>query len=470
MHKFKVRMPEKINDKTIFSLLEVTKSIKKTLEQRYSSAFWIKAEMNKLNHYSHSGHCFPEIIEKVDGKIVAQCKATLWRDDYQNINRNFLRILQEPLKDGIKILFLAKISFDPAFGMSLQIIDIDPQFTLGDLENEKRVTIKKLKEEGIYDLNKKLELPLLPQRLAIISVETSKGYGDFLNVIDNNTWNYKFFYLLFPSILQGEKAVTGIIAQLERIKKVIHHFDAVAIIRGGGGDVGLSCYNKYELAKAIALFPIPVITGIGHVTNETVCEMIAHTNAITPTKLAEYLLQKFHNFSVPIQKVKEKIADKSRRLLSEENTKLESELKLFRSITVNILNTNENRIKNASYAIQQQSQFIIKNNHEKLNVVQAKTRIATKFNLNQLKVTVIQLQDKLELQPIQYLKNSELALESIEKNIQIMDPINVLKRGFSITYSNGKAVKDISQLEKGAKINTVLFNGTIKSTITKIKE
>ena len=463
-------MPEKINDKTIFSLLEVTNSIKKTLEQRYKSAFWIKAEMNKLNHYSQSGHCFPEIIEKVNGKIIAQIKATLWRDDYQNINRNFLRILKEPLKDGIKILFLAKISFDPAFGLSLQIIDIDPQYTLGDLENEKRETIKKLQLEGIYDQNKKLPLSSLPQRIAIISVETSKGLSDFKDVIDKNSWNYKFFYLLFPSILQGDKAVTGIMAQLERIKKVIHHFDAVAIIRGGGGDVGLSCYNNYELAKAIALFPIPVITGIGHVTNETVCEMIAHTNAITPTKLAEFLIQKFHNFSVPIQKAKEKIADKSRRLLSEENTKLESELKLFRSITVNILNTNENRIKNASYAIQQQSQFIVKNNHEKLNVLQAKTRIATKFNLNQLKVTVIQLQEKLELQPIQYLKNSELALENIEKIIQIMDPINVLKRGFSITYLNGKAVKDVSQLEEGAAINTLLFNGTIESTITKIKE
>ena len=463
-------MPEKINDKTIFSLLEVTNSIKKTLEDRYKSAFWIKAEMNKLNHYSQSGHCFPEIIEKVNGKIIAQIKATLWRDDYQNINRNFLRILKEPLKDGIKILFLAKISFDPAFGLSLQILDIDPQYTLGDLENEKRETIKKLKLEGIYEKNKKLELSFLPQRIAIISVETSKGFGDFLDVIDKNSWNYKFFYLLFPSILQGDKAVTGIMAQLEKIKKVIHHFDAVAIIRGGGGDVGLSCYNNYELAKAITLFPIPVITGIGHVTNETVCEMIAHTNAITPTKLAEFLLQKFHNFSVPIQKAKEKIVDKARRLLSEENTKLESELKLFRSITVNILNTNENRIKNASYAIQQQSQFIIKNNHEKLNVIQAKTRIATKFNLNKLKVTVIQLQEKLELQPLQYLKNSELALENIEKNIQIMDPINVLKRGFSITYSNGKAVKDVSQLKEGVAINTVLFKGTIVSTITKIKK
>lgn len=463
-------MPEKINDKTIFSLLEVTNSIKKTLEDRYKSAFWIKAEMNKLNHYSQSGHCFPEIIEKVNGKIIAQIKATLWRDDYQNINRNFLRILKEPLKNGIKILFLAKISFDPAFGLSLQIIDIDPQYTLGDLENEKRETIKKLQLEGIYDKNKKLELSFLPQRIAIISVETSKGFGDFIDVIDKNSWNYKFFYLLFPSILQGDKAVTGIISQLEKIRKVIHHFDAVAIIRGGGGDVGLSCYNNYELAKAITLFPLPVITGIGHVTNETVCEMIAHTNAITPTKLAEFLLQKFHNFSVPIQKAKEKIADKSRRLLSEENTKLESELKLFRSMTINILNTNGNQIKNASYAIQQQSQFIVKNNHEKLNVVKAKTRIATKFNLNQLKVTVIQLQEKLELQPILYLKNSELALENIEKNIQIMDPINVLKRGFSITYFNGKSIKDVSQLEEGTVINTMLFKGTIDSTITKIKE
>ena len=470
MHKYKISMPEKINDKTIFSLLEVTNSIKKTLEERYKSAFWIKAEMNKLNHYSQSGHCFPELVEKRDGKIIAQIKSTIWRDDYQNISRNFLRILKEPLKDGIKILFLAKISFDPAFGLSLQIIDIDPQYTLGDLENEKRESIKKLQLEGIYDKNKNLELSFLPQRIAIISVATSKGFGDFLDVVDKNSWNYKFFYLLFPSILQGEKAVHGIIAQLERIKKVIHHFDAVAIIRGGGGDVGLSCYNNYELAKAIALFPIPVITGIGHVTNETVCEMIAHTNAITPTKLAEFLLQKFHNFSVPIQKAKEKIVDKSRRLLSEENKKLESELKLFRSITVNILNTNEHQIKNASYAIKQQSQFIVKNNHEKLNVLQAKTRIATKFNLNQLKVAVIQLQEKLEFQPILYLKNSELALENIEKNIQIMDPINVLKRGFSVTYLNGKAIKEVSQLEEGAIIQTMLFSGTIDSTITKIKE
>ena len=179
-------MPEKINDKTIFSLLEVTISIKKTLAARYKSSFWIKAEMNKLNHYSQSGHCFPELVEKKDGKVIAQIKSTLWADDYANINRNFLSTLKGPLKDGIKILLLAKIAYDPSFGLSLQIMDIDPQYTLGDLEKEKRETINRLQLEGIYDRNKKLEIPFLPQRIAIISVVTSKGYGDFVDVIDKN--------------------------------------------------------------------------------------------------------------------------------------------------------------------------------------------------------------------------------------------------------------------------------------------
>jgi exodeoxyribonuclease VII large subunit len=463
-------MPEKINDKSIFSLLEVTNSIKKTLEERYTSSFWVKAEMNKLNYYSKTGHCFPELVEKSEGKIIAQIKSILWQGDYNTINRNFLNTLKEPLKDGIKILLLAKITFDPTFGLSLQILDIDPQYTLGDLEKEKLETIKKLQLENIYDKNKKVELPLLPQRIAIISVETSKGYGDFVNVIDNNSWNYKFFHFLFPAVLQGEKAVQSIIAQLERIKKVQHHFDVVAIIRGGGGDIGLSCYNNYDLAKEIALFPIPVITGIGHVTNETVCEMISHTNAITPTKLAEFLIQKFHNFSVPIQRAKDKLVDKSKRLLTEQNTKLQSELKLFRSFTENMLNTNENKIKNAIYSIQHQSQFIIKNNNSNLNSFKEKARLATIFNLSQLKVSINNYQEKVRIQSSLQLKTSRLAIENIDKNITILNPINILKRGFSITYFNGKSIKDASKLSEGEKINTVLYNGTIDSTITKIKK
>ena len=312
-------MAEDINGRKIFSLYEVTRSIQKTIADRYKDAYWIKAEMNKLNFYRQSGHCYPELVEKHDGKVIAQIRSNLWKDDYLRINSMFQRVLNEPLKEGIKILFLATISFHPEHGMTLRIMDVDPSFTLGDLEREKQETIKKLRSDGIYQKNKDLILPMLPQRIAIISVQTSKGYADFLSVLSSagSSWQYKFFHLLFPSLLQGDKAIQAIIYQLRQIRKVVRHFDVVAIIRGGGGDIGLSCYNNYELAREIALFPIPVITGIGHATNETVVEMIAYENAITPTKLAEFLIQKFHDFSTPIKNAQERIIDKSRKLLSD---------------------------------------------------------------------------------------------------------------------------------------------------------
>lgn len=423
--------------------MEVSRSIQKTLQERYTSAFWVKAEMNKLNFYKQSGHCYPELVEKQDGKVIAQVKAILWRDDFQHANNNFLAVLKEPLKDGIKILFLAKITFDPAHGLSLLISDIDPSFTLGDLEREKQETILKLKEEGIYNLNKSLPIPLLPQRIAIISVESSKGYADFMRVIENNEWNYKFFHLLFPSLLQGDKAIPGIIAQLKRIKKVKAHFDVVAIIRGGGGDVGLSCYNSYVLAKEIALFPLPVLTGIGHATNETVSELISHANAITPTKLADYLLQKFHNFSVPVKDAERKITDKSMRLLRESKTKFQSEIKLFRSRCENVLSTNRSEIKSISRTVLKSVQTIFQNEKESIIVQQVElTRNKNTFYIN---------------------KNRELS--HLEKNVSILHPSNVLKRGYSITLLNGKAITKSTQVKAGEEISTQLLKGIIKSTV-----
>lgn len=458
-------MSETSNDRKIFSLLEVSKSVQKTISERYKSSYWVKAEMNKLNYYSHSGHCYPELVEKHNGKVIAQIKSNIWRDDYTKINQKFLSTLKEPLKDGIKILFLAKISFDPIYGLSLQIIDIDPSFTLGDLEQEKQETIKKLQKENIFLLNKNRLLPLLPQRIAIISVESSKGYADFLQVLEQNSWNYTFFHLLFPSLLQGEKAVPGIIAQLKRIEKVIHHFDVVAIIRGGGGDVGLSCYNDYNLSKAVASFPIPVITGIGHATNETVCEMVSYQNAITPTKIAEFLIQKFHNFAVPLQKAKDLIIDKSNRLLSEEKTKVQSEVKLFRLATQSIILKNRNEIDDATKLITQHAQFLIKTNSGHINQFKNQVTAASNFNLRQNTVFLIQLKDLLNIQTKLKFKQELLYLDHIEINLKNLDPINILKRGYSITLHNGKVVKDINAVSEGEIIETKVYNGKIVSII-----
>ena len=414
-------MPEQMNDKKVFTLLQVMQSIQQTLAERYKSSFWVKAEMNKLNYYPQSGHCFPELVEKREGKVIAQVRSTLWREDFIRINRVFQSIVKEPLKDGIKILFCANITFDPAYGLSLRIIDIDPGYSLGDLEKEKADAIEKLKAEGIYHNNKLFRLPLLPKRLAIISVDTSKGYADFMNVIRANENGYTFFHMLFPALLQGEKAIDSIIYQLRRIKKVQQHFDVVAIMRGGGDDIGLSCYNNFRLAKEVALFPLPVITGIGHSTNETVVELVAFENAITPTKLAEYLLQKFDKYSIPLHRAEEKVIDISRKILRDERLRFRNATRYFRSVTSNELITSNNDIINLRKALIQQTKFRFKSELNELN--------------------------------------------SLERTISNLSPENVLKRGYSITMLNGKAVTSYKEVKEGDIIETKVFKGLIKSSV-----
>ncbi len=460
-------MSEKLNGKKIFSLLEVTKSIQKTIANRYQSAFWVKAEMNKLNHYRSSGHCYPELVEKKEGKVIAQISAILWKSDYQRINTNFHRVLKEPLKDGIKILFSATINFNPKYGLTLQINDIDPSFTLGDLEKEKQETIDKLRLEGIFSRNKQLELPVLPQRIAIISVETSKGYADFINVFEaaSHSWNYTFFQFLFPSLLQGDNAVRTIITQLRNIRKVMHHFDVVAIVRGGGGDIGLSCYNNYDLAKEIAEFPIPVITGIGHSTNETVAELIAYENAITPTKLAEFLIQKFHDFSVPVHKAEEKIDDRSRRLIGDAKTNFASEVKLLRSVTRNILDQNKNEIMQHAQSLSQQSRFRLTNEKKVLNAAGEDIRKSTYQFCAAEKQHISQLAANLKKDIQQQHERQTLRLRNLEKNIHNLSPLNVLKRGYSITQLNGRSVRSSDFVKKGDSLTTVLYDGKVASTV-----
>jgi len=479
-------------DRTILSLFEVTTDIRKVLSEKYKNSFWVKAEMNKLNHYSQSGHCYPELVEKKDGKIIAQIKSNLWREDYQSANQKFLKVLHEPLKDGVKILFLAKVQFDPLYGLSLRILDIDPSYTLGDLEREKQETIDQMKKEGIFNSNKIIPISQLPQRIAIISVETSKGYVDFLHVLNNNPRNYHFFHYLFPSLLQGDNAIDSIIKQLNRIKKVKDHFDVVAIVRGGGGDIGLSCYNNYRLAKEVALFPIPVITGIGHATNETVVEMISFSNAITPTKIAEFLIRKFNEFYEPVRDAEEIIVRCSTEILQQQKSIFQSEIKLFRSVTENVLLGNGAQLKSSSNILRYKSTFIVKaensnlsstqidlrkniigfheTNRQRIKQLVLNFRKDTLGQIQQSRFRLLQFKDALPEKVFSFARTETDRLNSIKKNVMNLSPENILKRGFSITLKNGKAVKSIENVIAGDCIETVVADGIINSEVKSAKK
>lgn len=507
-------MPETTADKTIFTLAEVARSIQKTIADRYKSLYWIKAEMNKLNHYSHSGHCYPELLEKKDGKVIAEMRSTLWKGDYQRINERFLALIKEPLKNGISILLQASINYDAVHGLSLHIVDIDPSFSLGELEREKQLSIETLKAQGIFNHNKQLAFPLLPKRLAIISVETSKGLADFLKIIGGNPYKYKFEYQLFPALLQGDKSVPSIIGQLQHIASIASNFDVVAIIRGGGGEIGLSSYNNLQLATAIARFPIPVITGIGHATNETVSEMVAYKNAITPSELADFLIQHFHAFARPIANAELVLSRMTAQLLIAQQQKLTVLIKDFKNGTTSIIKDNQHRtytllarlLQQGKQKIHQekskfwhlegqlslQARHTLSNErgnigllaqrlkrenihlkkHFYLSLLQLKEKLGSQLSFisKANRVQLSDLQNQLLTQSRQRMREFSKTLASQEKHLSLLDPYHVLKRGYSITFINGKAMTDTRQIEKGQQMRTVLAFGEIESEITFVEQ
>jgi exodeoxyribonuclease VII large subunit len=463
-------MPETSNERKVFSLLEVTLSIQKTLAERYTSVFWVKAEINKLNFYPHSGHCYPDLVEKKDGKVIAQLRSTLWKDDYNRINHSFSKIVHTPLKDGIKVLLCARITFDPAHGLALRIMDIDPAFSLGELEREKQQTIETLMTEGIFTKNKSLNLAVIPQRIALISVQTSKGYADFLKVLSENPWNYKFFHLLFPSLLQGDRAAESIQYQLGRIRQVIHHFDVVAIVRGGGGDVGLSCFNDLNLSRQIARFPIPVITGIGHATNETVAEMIAFKNAITPTDLANFLIEKFNAFNFPLRTAEEKVVEKSRRIIRDQRTDFHHRVRYFRSVTENILFKSHHEIINNQQTLGRQTNVLIEREKEAQHSLVHRVRSKTLSYCREQQHTIQRFTLGLQKDTRSALSRKNHQLETIAGSIRMLSPINVLKRGYSITTINGKAITSHKEVKQNDVMKTLLADGEIISTVKEVNK
>ena len=341
-----------INEK-VFSLKEVASSVKRTLNARYGSSFWVKAEMIKLNHYPYSGHAFPDLIEKQDDVIVAQMRAVIWSADFKRIRDKFRSCGLADLSDGITILFRASILFDEFYGLSLRIIDIDTSFTLGEMEKQRMLCIERLKAEGIYSLNSSLSLPAVPKRFAIVSVGSSKGYNDFMQIVRKHSSRFAIFTHLFPSLLQGDGAINSISETLDRINDVADYFDAVLIIRGGGGDVGLNCYNHYNLCRAVALCKLPVLTGIGHASNQTVAEQIAWRNFITPTDLADFLFSGFNNAYLEVLNLS----------------------KQLKSNADSILNTNNERVKMLSESLKHKIENRILSEKERLQMIERYIRL-----------------------------------------------------------------------------------------------
>ena len=458
-----------MSEKQVFTLQQVVRSIKKTLEDRYTQNYWVKAEMHKLNKYP-SGHAFPELVQKDDNKIVAQITGTIWKQQLERINTKFIEVVKEPLKEGTTLLLLVKINYSETFGLGLQILDIDPSFSLGELQKQREETLRKLAKEGLLNLNQKLHFPLLPKRVAIISADSSKGLSDFLQVLQENEKSYFIFTHLFNAYLQGDVAVQSIISALKKIKRVKDHFDIVIIVRGGGAEVGMTCYNNYDLCKAIAEFPLPVLTGIGHSTNLNVAEMVSFRNEITPTKLAEFLLQTFREFEQETKRLNREMIAHSLQIIDKTKQDFNGQVRIFKHASLRFTDSLKNELNQQIIELKNTTRYFLKNENDAVLSLKNDYRIVTKEIITAERNTLSLISKPIKGSLLHFFERKESDLEQLEKTVNILNPSNVLQRGYSLTLLNGKILSTKNKPKKGDLIESKTNSLTLFSRVEKSSE
>ena len=402
------------------SLLEFNQLIKSILDKNLEKSYWIVAEIGELN-VNQKGHCYLDLIEKQDNYIVAKNRATIWSYTFSKLNNWFADRTGTPLKSGMNVLVNASVQYHEVYGFSLNIKDVDPNFTIGERERKKQETIKRLESEGIIDMNKSLVLALVPQRIDVISSETAARYGDFVNQLETNPYGYSVVLTLFKSAMQGDQAVESILQSLHRIYDQEDDFDLVAIIRGGGAQTDLDCFDDYELCSHLAQFPLPIITGIGHERDNTITDMIANTRMKTPTAVAEFIVSGLMDYESKVNSLYERVFLRATEIIREQ----------------------EENLNNISYRISMLGQQKIHRAELKLNSI-----------ANSIKTL-----------PKHFIERHSNKLNVFEKTIFASNPKKILERGFTITKINGKLAANSKEPNSGDLVETTTKDTKFESIV-----
>ncbi len=404
-----------------FSLLELNEYIRQVLILNFSDAVWVSCEISQVNE--SRGHFWMDLVEKdlLTDAVSAKSSAVLWRRDYLKLQIELGTSLDSILQDGMQVLLKVKINYHEAYGMKFVVEEIDPGYTLGQLEIKRQETILKLRKKGLFQLNTGLKLPAVIQRIAVLSSETAAGLQDYLVQMKNNQFGYHFENQLFTTAMQGQFVEKEMRSRLKSIERRKDEFDAVVIIRGGGARLDLSAFDSYELCKTIAEFPLPVLTGIGHDVDETVADLVAHTALKTPTAVADFILNRTATFEGEMQYL-------------------------------------------AQY-VQQQTERALKSQEMQLQQAEQTLHFATKQFFRTKEMTLTQLEKDIPTQIKFRLFAAEQQLKSLEKSVDLLSPEAAFRRGFTITTKGKEVVRSMSELKKGDRIETYFSDGSVESEV-----
>lgn len=425
------------------TLFELNQMVREVIETSMPNEYWVETEISELREMG--GHCYLELIQKDEhtNTPVAKASAKCWRSHWVTVRARFLHTTGQLPAKGMKVLLSVYAQFHENYGFSWIVTDIDPTFTLGDMAAKRREIVRQLKEEGVFDANRELALPMFCQRIAVISSANAAGYGDFCNQLADNPYGYQFHTALFASVMQGEGVEQGIVAALNAIFDQVDDFDCVVIARGGGATSDLSGFDTLVLARNVANFPLPVITGIGHDRDESVLDMISHTRVKTPTAAAAFLVDHLHHVDVALDDAAQRIARQVRSRMEHEQLRLGQLSVRIPSLFAVVKASQEARLER-----------LLRRMSAALSVRITKERYLLENFHQALRPSLMRRMDK-----------EKHRIEMLAQRTQALDPQLLLQRGYSITLHDGKAVRDASQLDPGDVIETRLSKGVIHSIV-----
>lgn len=404
------------------SLYELNALVRRGIEHSLPEAYWVQAELSDVRGNS-SGHCYLEFVQKDlrSNSLIAKARGVVWSNVFRLLKPYFEEATGQAFASGIKVLVQVTVSFHELYGYSLTVQDIDPTYTLGDMARRCREILNQLEEEGVLTLNKELEFPRLPQRIAVISSPTAAGYGDFCHQLQHNPRGFYFRTELFPALMQGDRVEESVLSALDRVNARLEEFDAVVIIRGGGATSDLSGFDTYLLAAACAQFPLPIITGIGHERDDTVLDSVAHTRVKTPTAAAEFLIACMDDAADELESLAARLYEGVRSRLQQEQQKLSA---------------YKNRIPAAAYR---------RLSDAKLSLLRSRKDVAQAVTAS--------------------LTRHRHRLELLQQRLADASPEKQLARGYSLTLKDGKVVKCAEELQPGDEITTRLQKGEVTSKV-----
>lgn len=435
-------------------LSELAHSIEDVFNQSFSGkSFWVIAETININNYPARRNCYLKLVEKEEGKntVITSIDAVIWGGRYAIIEKFENATLQQ-FKDNIQLLLQVKVSYHITFGLKLEIIDIDHSFTIGKLEMQRQQVLQMLVEKNDFislingeyiTKNKTLAFNPVIQNIALISSPLSDGHNDFVNEIEKNKFGYQFNVMLYESQVQGMHASEQIKQRLIEIYKAETKYDAVVIVRGGGSQINFSAFDNYELARAVAKFPVPIITGIGHEKNECITDLMACLKTKTPTKAAASIIA--HN-----RAFEEKVLNLQKRVIMKTKVMVSAHAMNLQQLNYEIINTTKDLLEHHRNIMQPLQNIIIQKTNRALE--------ANKFNIEIYKHRLADVCNN-------YYKSNQFNLEKLTVSLRLLSPENILKRGYAIVYQDGKIVKDFTQLNKGDVIKTVTSASEISSTV-----